>query len=891
MNKKQMNIIDFLNEKNIDFVYIELNNKKPNTKQNVNKDNIFYFDNPDPKSKNNNMNNAPNQIFNSPNKDELIAENHKLYNNDNCIAINTNDIIWLDIDIKDEEDLFKQTEEFIKLYNKIKKDFPYHKSLTKELGFHNILCSKKDLNEKYKGLFENYKKQEISDIDCKGNFTNINEEYKYIELMCGKPLWCQKDVVVENCNKKDLPKKANKVLKTVLHPKLIDKYKNKTQLELNQEEKENIKKKQIEQIKIDENYIEDRQDLILELTKLINKDLYLDVSSTFHNIVWSLSYNNCNSSLEYIKEIGMSSPKYKFNYDDYFNKLVDKGKYTYQLSIGVIYNLARQSNNKKYIDLIGKNKKCINNNSLAELFMKSYDGDIILLRLDPDSPISVWFYNKDKNSWSCESSCDFKTLIGKINKFCIEYIINLQEKNIDEDYSKILSKFNDSLEQSIKIKNFIVSDLIEAPKSIEFDNKPHLIPFKNKIFNTKTCKFEEHRRDNYITLTLDYDFRTINEENQEYIDAKNYFEELFLWKENDIVIEEHSHRDIMNDVLYIIANCFIGRDKGDHMFIFNGRGGNGKSKLFDLLRLILDKNKYYGGVNGNLICADIDANKPSPDIANLQNKRINVLQEPSENKLLNISAIKYLTGEEYIRARKLFKNPIDFCLNATNILVCNQRLGFEGRVDNAIIRRIIDIHLPFVFSNNKINKDKKIYKSKVNLNLIDLRMGFINYIFNYITNFEDTYKKNINDIDYKFSDTTMERTKNYLLEYDYLGQFLDKYFVRSNNVYNTITIKEIHTDFKKSSWYKNLDDNKKRNFDIYDKFKRGILDVEEYKDIQFDDSKNKKGWKFCYVVKSNCYDEEDNKQNCLIEDEDKSDKDKSESNSNDSDSDDSDESD
>ena len=44
----------------------------------------------------------------------------------------------------------------------------------------------------------------------------------------------------------------------------------------------------------------------------------------------------------------------------------------------------------------------------------------------------------------------------------------------------------------------------------------------NKIFNTKTCKFEEHRRDNYITLTLDYDFRTIMSDEEEYINAKNY---------------------------------------------------------------------------------------------------------------------------------------------------------------------------------------------------------------------------------------------------------------------------------------------------------------------------------------------------------------------------------
>ena len=867
-NNKTMNIIEYLEKNNIKFIYIQLDytNKPKNpliTKPNVSEGNMFYYDN------GKNMNNAPNKIFNSPDCNKLIAENHRLYSDNNAIAIDTQNIIWLDIDIVDKTMFDKLNTIGKSLYTELKKHFPYHKSNTKEMGFHNILCDKTDkkLSKKLQEVFKNFTSGEISDINNFNNsadkdlFTKINSEYGFVEIMCGKPLWCLKDKIIENCSKKFGGQKSQQILSPLLHNKFVEKYRDRTEAEKKEEielqkkkKKQEQQKKQLEEIIIDNNYIEDKQDLILQLTKLINENLYLEVCTTFRNIVWSLSYNNCNTSLEYIKNIGKQSSKSKDNYEQYFNKLVEKGKTTYQLNIGVIYNLARQSNNKKYIELLGKNNISVSNITLAELFMKSYEGDIILLRLEPDSPISVWFYNKDKNIWSCESSCEFKTLTTKINKFCIQYIKQLQETDIDFDYSKTLDKFMDSLEQSIKIKNFIVGELIEEPKTIEFDNKPHLIPFKNKIFNTKTCKFEEHRRDNYITLTLDYDFRTIKETEEEYINAKNYFEELFLWKEDGLVIEEHSHRDIMNDVLFIIANCFVGRDKGEHFFIFNGKGGNGKSKLFDLLRMILDKNKYYGGVNGNLICADIDSNKPSPDIANLQNKRVNVLQEPSENKLLNISAIKYLTGEEVIRARKLFKNPVDFVLNATNILVCNQRLGFEGVVNEAIIRRIIDIHLPFVFSNSKINKDKKIYKKKGILNLEEIKMGFINYMLNYITNFEATYKKNINYIDYKFSKPTMERTKNYLLEYDYLGQFLDRYIIRTDAVSQEIRISDIHKDFKKSKWYKDLDDKKQKYFDSADKFKKNILAVEEYNDIQYDDTKNKKGWKFVHCKKNPDYD-------------------------------------
>ena len=133
-------------------------------------------------------------------------------------------------------------------------------------------------------------------------------------------------------------------------------------------------------------------------------------------------------------------------------------------------------------------------------------------------------------------------------------------------------------------------------------------------------------------------------------------------------------------------------------------------------------------------------------------------------------------------------------------------------------------------------------------------MGFINYMLKYIINFEEEYNKNINYVDYKFSNPTMERTKNYLLEYDYLGQFLDRYLIRTENVANEIKISDIHKDFKKSKWYKDLDDGKQRQFDSGERFKKKILAVEEYNDIQYDDTQNKKGWKFVYCIKNEEYD-------------------------------------
>lgn len=914
MPNKDMDIKDWCDENNIDYVYILTTDfykdnkpcKKFKPLDTPSQNDIFYYINDEGVASN--LNNDPRKIFTAENREELIAENHERYNSFPTIAIDTTNSIWLDIDVQNQVELNKLPSQAREKYDEIKKKFSHHPSLTKECGLHTFCCKMDDskLNKKLLSVLNNYDSQTISDIstykkwmDGQGLTNNstkkIVPQYSWIEIEYnGIPLWCGANVKMSNCSAKDRGVKTNNILNTILKTDFIEEYRNKTATEqkkiddeIRRKKKEEDKKKKeddkikkqelntkkLEKIEIDDNYINDNQDLILSLTKLINENLYLEYTSTFHNIVWSLSYNNCIKSLEYIKEVGKKSSKYNkvVPYETYFTKLVKDGKNKYQLNIGVIYNLARQSNLKQYIKLVSKNITSTNNDTIAELFIKSYNDDLVMLRNAPDEEPKLWFYNHQYNIWSDETSCGYKTITKIIKDFALNYFEELEKDLVEPiDCEEEKKLFRKNLEQARAIKDFIIGNLIQEPKIVQFNNKPHLIPFKNKIFNTRTCDWEEHKRENYITLVLDYDYYEPDEEEKQA--AIDYFESLFLWKEDGEVIETHSHRGIMNDVLYILASCLIGRDPGEHFYIFNGSGGNGKSKLTDLMELILRDNKYYHGANGNLLCADIDPNKPSPDIANLENKRVCFYQEPSENKFLNVAALKYLTGEKKIKGRKLFKNPTDFSMVTTHILVCNIRLAFQGQVNTALIRRIIDIHLPFMFDDDKTNTTKKIYKKKANLNFEDIKMGFIHMLLEYITNFEKRtiikdekeitigkYPKNINDIHYKFSSDTMKRTKDYLLEFDYLGQFLSSYIIRipiddEGAENHKLKFRDIFNDFKNSHWFSDIDEKLRSRFNSFNYFKNGLIQVSEYQDILHEDKNDKKGYSFIYARKNTDFD-------------------------------------
>ena len=105
------------------------------------------------------------------------------------------------------------------------------------------------------------------------------------------------------------------------------------------------------------------------------------------------------------------------------------------------------------------------------------------------------------------------------------------------------------------------------------------------------------------------------------------------------------------------------------------------------MKLILGKNKLYGGMKGNNLTEDLETNGPSPHWANCDKKRMVVFQEPNENKELNVSTLKYIT-ENDIEARHLFSNNTCVELMCTWVLCCNVKPEVDGVSNNALERRI-----------------------------------------------------------------------------------------------------------------------------------------------------------------------------------------------------------
>jgi hypothetical protein len=108
-----------------------------------------------------------------------------------------------------------------------------------------------------------------------------------------------------------------------------------------------------------------------------------------------------------------------------------------------------------------------------------------------------------------------------------------------------------------------------------------------------------------------------------------------------------------------LASCLEGANKEQTYETWIGVGGNGKSKLVDLMSMAL------GDYSSSLQSTALTRKRPesgaaNPDIMAIRNKRFIYMAEPDDREPLNTSRMKQFTGEDDVEARGLFEDQTKF---------------------------------------------------------------------------------------------------------------------------------------------------------------------------------------------------------------------------------------
>jgi hypothetical protein len=135
-----------------------------------------------------------------------------------------------------------------------------------------------------------------------------------------------------------------------------------------------------------------------------------------------------------------------------------------------------------------------------------------------------------------------------------------------------------------------------------------------------------------------------------------------------------------------MASCLEGNNKEQCYYTFIGVGGNGKSKVVDLMRYT------FGDYCSSLAATALTRKRPesgaaNPDIIAIKNKRFIYLQEPDDREPLNTSRMKQFSGEDVVEARGLFEDQQRFRITGKLFMMCN-RLPPIHAMDRGTWRRI-----------------------------------------------------------------------------------------------------------------------------------------------------------------------------------------------------------
>ncbi len=233
---------------------------------------------------------------------------------------------------------------------------------------------------------------------------------------------------------------------------------------------------------------------------------------------------------------------------------------------------------------------------------------------------------------------DIFTKIAEIQDKAEEATYNVRIKQIQ----KIISNL-----KSAPYKNNIMKEAMEVFYDRRFKNKlnknPHLIGFKNGIYDLKLNKFRAGRPEDFISKCVPIDYNEYEESDEKVQDVIEFLQKVF--PDNSIRIY----------FLDTYSEIFVGGNLQKKVYLWTGEGDNGKSITQTFFEKMLGElsikfnTQYFTGKKTSAGSANPELARAAPPV------RHATMEEPDADEQLNIGELKKLSGGDSYWARDLFE--------------------------------------------------------------------------------------------------------------------------------------------------------------------------------------------------------------------------------------------
>jgi P4 family phage/plasmid primase-like protien len=256
----------------------------------------------------------------------------------------------------------------------------------------------------------------------------------------------------------------------------------------------------------------------------------------------------------------------------------------------------------------------------------------------------------------------------------------------EKERLKKLLKVEDALYQS-GFKDSVMKDCIGLFYEEEFSQKlntnEYLIGFNNGVIDLHAVRtkedgskeyyvnFRKAEPTDYITFMAGR-YVTKNCEPIDYVEYNPTDpEQAVIHAEiDDFMTKVFPKPELRKYMWRKLASCLEGTNKEQTYETWIGVGGNGKSKLVDLMSMAL--GDYATSLQSTAMTRKRpESGAANPDIMAIRNKRFIYMAEPDDREPLNTSRMKQFTGEDDVEARGLFEDQTKFKITGKIFMLCN----------------------------------------------------------------------------------------------------------------------------------------------------------------------------------------------------------------------------
>ena len=450
----------------------------------------------------------------------------------------------------------------------------------------------------------------------------------------------------------------------------------------------------------------------LSLDRWSTYPYWRDIIYVLHNIDPSCQ-ELVDIAKEYSKKIG---EKYE---EGCVERLWNGAKNDGTLTYGSLIYWSKNDNMEKYLEIHMEQLKSYIENSISGT---NVDIANTLFQLFKDqfkcvsSRNSVWYEFKEHRWVEVDGNVSIRIKISTdlFDVYQLRFESLSEELALtesEENHEKIMKKIKAITDIMTKLKNSSFKDnIMKECKDLfhdsefykKLDENIYLVGFKNGVLDLRTLEFRDGRPDDYITKSTVINYLYEDE-----------MDDTIVEQIRDFLSDIYGSDEMVEYMICMFASCLFGMNKEEKFRINTGSGGNGKSKITDLLFLAF--GDYIKKLPITLITRKrADSTIAQPALLELKGCRLGFFEETEEKESFNVGIVKEMSGNDNITARGLYdKNIIKFKNQAKLFVNCND-LPKVPPYDEGMWRRleVIEYKRKFIDNpdpNNPLEKKKDIH--------------------------------------------------------------------------------------------------------------------------------------------------------------------------------------